>query len=115
MFESVVNFAADTAVRTGVHSIRRTNLHRHPDVVEIAYALRGGLHVQVSCETFELEPGDFAVINAGDPHLLMDLPTMSPRSCTSISASSARWIRLSSRSSSPANRSTCRVTAVRSR
>lgn len=70
MFESVVNFAAGTAVRTGVHSIRRTNLHRHPDVVEIAYALRGGLHVQVSCETFELEPGDFAVINAGDPHLL---------------------------------------------
>ncbi|WP_441960669.1 AraC family transcriptional regulator [Mycolicibacterium houstonense] len=70
MFESVVNFAGGTAVRTGVQSIRRTNLHRHPGVVEIAYALRGGLHVQVSCETFELEPGDFAVINAGDPHIL---------------------------------------------
>ncbi|MBN3512082.1 helix-turn-helix domain-containing protein [Mycolicibacterium nivoides] len=70
MFESVVNFAAGTAVHTGVHSIRRTSLHRHPGVVEIAYALRGGLRVQVSCETFELEPGDFAVINAGDPHLL---------------------------------------------
>jgi AraC-like DNA-binding protein/mannose-6-phosphate isomerase-like protein (cupin superfamily) len=70
MFESVVMFATETSVRADVLSIRHTNLHMHPGVVQIVYVLQGDLHVRVSCETFDLEPGDFAVLNAGDPHLL---------------------------------------------
>lgn len=70
MFESDVEFAPKTVVSTGVHCVRQTNLHRHSNALEIVYVLRGDLHIKVSCEDFDLEPGDYAVLNRGDPHAL---------------------------------------------
>lgn len=70
MFESVVAFEPASAVNTGVHCVRRTNLHRHPNALEIVYVLRGDLHIKVSCEEFDLQAGDYAVLNRGDPHAL---------------------------------------------
>lgn len=70
MFEAELDFAEGVAHRVEVAAIHRTGLHRHPGVVEILYVLRGQLRVEVSCETFELKTGDFAVLNHGDPHSL---------------------------------------------
>lgn len=70
MFEAKPAFAEGVAHRVEVAAIHRTGLHRHPGVVEIVYVLRGELRVEVSCETFELKTGDFAVLNHGDPHSL---------------------------------------------
>ncbi|MFB6610279.1 helix-turn-helix domain-containing protein [Agromyces sp. NPDC056379] len=70
MLESVVEFADAAGVRTSVQAIRSTRLHMHPGVVEIVYVLQGALHVTVSSEEFDLEPGDFVVVNQRDPHLL---------------------------------------------
>ncbi len=70
MFEALVDFGASAPVRTQVTSIRRTNVHRHPNAVEIVYVLSGELHVRVSCEEFDLRAGDFVVLNRGDPHQL---------------------------------------------
>src|SRR5215470_4157801 len=70
MFESVVAFEPGSVVTTGVHAVRQTNLHRHPNALEIVYVLRGGLHIKVSCEDFDLREGDYAVLNRGDPHAL---------------------------------------------
>ncbi|MDH6198283.1 AraC-like DNA-binding protein [Mycobacterium frederiksbergense] len=61
-------------MRAEVSAIRLTNLHLHPDALEIVYVLRGQLHVAVSCEAFDLEAGDYAVINRGDPHYLEGSP-----------------------------------------
>lgn len=52
-------------------AVGRTRMHRHPGVAEIVLVLRGSLHVTVSCEQFSLTVGDFAVLNAGDPHMLV--------------------------------------------
>jgi hypothetical protein len=71
MFESVVGFTPGDAVRAQALEVRQTDLHRHPDALEIVYVLRGGLHARVSCEAFDLEAGDFAVLNRGDAHALM--------------------------------------------
>jgi len=70
MFDAEVAFEPGSVVSTGVHSVRRTNMHRHPNALEIVYMLRGGLHIKVSCEEFELQEGDYAVLNRGDPHAL---------------------------------------------
>jgi AraC-like DNA-binding protein len=70
MFESDVAFAPGAVVSTGVHCVRQTNLHRHPNALEIVYVLRGDLHIKVSCEDFDLQVGDYAVLNRGDPHAL---------------------------------------------
>jgi AraC-like DNA-binding protein len=70
MFDAEVAFEPGSVVSTGVHSVRRTNMHRHPNALEIVYVLRGGLHIKVSCEEFELQEGDYAVLNRGDPHAL---------------------------------------------
>jgi AraC-like DNA-binding protein len=68
MFEAVVDVTGGAC--TEVCALRRTRMHMHPNAVELLYVLRGGLHVTVSCETFDLEVGDFAVLNHSDPHLL---------------------------------------------
>ncbi|MEV0672401.1 helix-turn-helix domain-containing protein [Mycobacterium sp. NPDC050441] len=65
-----MDFAPGAPVRAEVMAIGCTNLHMHPNAVEIVYVLRGQLHVRVSCEAFDLEPGDYAVINRRDPHYL---------------------------------------------
>src|SRR5690242_8796420 len=70
MFESDVAFAPGTVVSTGVYCVRLTNPHRHPNALEIVYVLRGDLHIKVSCEDFDLQAGDYAVLNRGDPHAL---------------------------------------------
>jgi AraC-like DNA-binding protein len=70
MFESDIAFAAGKVVSTGVHGVRHTNVHRHPNALEIVYVLRGDLHIKVSCEDFDLQAGDYAVLNRGDPHAL---------------------------------------------
>ena len=70
MFESDVAFAPGTAVSRGVHCVRQTNVHRHANALEIAYVMRGDLHIKVSCEDFDLQTGDYAVLNRGDPHAL---------------------------------------------
>ncbi|MGO1538814.1 MAG: AraC family transcriptional regulator [Leucobacter sp.] len=60
----------DADVRTQFAEVLRTPLHRHPGVLEIVVVLRGTLDVRVSCERFALVEGDYAVLNAGDPHQL---------------------------------------------
>lgn len=55
----------------GYFAVRRTSLRRHPGVLEIVLVLRGALDVTVSCERFSLGEGDYAVLNEGDPHLLV--------------------------------------------
>jgi AraC-like DNA-binding protein len=70
MFESDIDFAPQTVVSAEVHCVRQTNVHRHPNALEIVYVLRGDLHVKVSCEDFDLQAGDYAVLNRGDPHAL---------------------------------------------
>ena len=74
MFDSDIAFAPETAVRTGVHCVRQTNVHRHANALEIVYVLRGELHIRVSCEEFSLRAGDYAVLNRGDPHVLSGSP-----------------------------------------
>ena len=69
-FDRPVEFAAGRAVSASVASIRATNLHAHPGVMEILCVLAGSLHVRVSSESFDLSAGDFIVINEDDPHLL---------------------------------------------
>jgi AraC-like DNA-binding protein len=70
MFDVRIGFAPGTRVRADVHSVRRTNLHAHSNAVEIVYVLRGALRVVVSSEEFDLDAGDYAVLNRSDPHLL---------------------------------------------
>src|SRR5689334_18111716 len=70
MFKSDVAFAPASMVTSAVHCVRQTNVHRHPNALEIVYVLRGDLHIKVSCEEFDLQAGDYAVINRGDPHAL---------------------------------------------
>lgn len=60
-----------SALFTGYYAVRRTSLRAHPGVLEIVLVLRGTLDVTVSCERFELREGDYAVLNEGDPHLLV--------------------------------------------
>ena len=74
MLEAAVEFAPSTPVRGEVKTIRRSRLHTHAAALEIVYVLAGGLHVKVSCEDFDLQVGDFAVLNRGDPHLLAGSP-----------------------------------------
>jgi AraC-like DNA-binding protein len=74
MFQAVVDFAPGSPVHAEVTAIGCTNLHMHPNAVEIVYVLRGQLHARVSCEAFDLEPGDYAVINRRDPHYLEGSP-----------------------------------------
>lgn len=66
-----IDFPPGTRVRTSVDAIRRTNLHAHPNAVEIVYVLRGAAHVRVSSESFDLEAGDYAVLNRRDPHVIV--------------------------------------------
>ncbi|MBC9935701.1 MULTISPECIES: AraC family transcriptional regulator [unclassified Leucobacter] len=49
--------------------MRTTSVHRHPEVIELVYVLRGELSVRVSSERFVLEEGDYALLNAGDMHV----------------------------------------------
>jgi len=70
VFDVQVGFPPGTRVRTDVQIIGRTNLHAHSNAVEIVYVLRGGLHVRVSSEKFDLEAGDYVVVNRMDPHTL---------------------------------------------
>jgi AraC-like DNA-binding protein len=70
MFQAAVEFEPGSPMHADMLAIRATNMHMHPNAVEIVYVLRGQLHVQVSCEAFDLEPGDYAVINRRDPHYL---------------------------------------------
>lgn len=58
----------------GFHEVQRTSLRVHPGVLEILLVLRGSLDVTVSCERFALGEGDYAVLNEGDPHLLVGSP-----------------------------------------
>lgn len=60
-----------SALSTGYYAVRRTSLRAHPGVLEIVLVLRGTLDVTVSCERFALREGDYAVLNEGDPHLLV--------------------------------------------
>ncbi|UOQ56324.1 AraC family transcriptional regulator [Leucobacter allii] len=60
-----------SAIQIGYSAVRRTSLRAHPGVLEIVLVLRGALDVTVSCERFALREGDYAVLNAGDPHLLV--------------------------------------------
>jgi hypothetical protein len=70
MFNVRIGFAPGTRVRADVHAVRRTNLHAHSNALEIVYVLHGALHVVVSSEAFDLDAGDYAVLNRSDPHLL---------------------------------------------
>jgi AraC-like DNA-binding protein len=70
MFNVRIGFAPGTRVRSDVHAVRRTNLHAHSNALEIVYVLRGALRVVVSSEAFDLDAGDYAVLNRLDPHLL---------------------------------------------
>ncbi len=74
MVDSVVGFRPGDRVKRGVHAVGRTTLHRHPDALEIVLVLRGSLQVKVSCEDFDLAPGDYAVLNRGDAHMLTGSP-----------------------------------------
>lgn len=51
-------------------AVAQTNLHKHGNALEIVYVLRGTLHVRVSVDSFDLDAGDFVVINRDDPHFL---------------------------------------------
>jgi AraC-like DNA-binding protein len=74
MFQAAVEFEAGYPMYADVLAIHATSMHMHPNALEIVYVLRGQLHVQVSCEAFDLEPGDYAVINRRDPHCLEGSP-----------------------------------------
>ena len=68
MLDVPIDFTSGTRVSVGVTAITRTNLHAHPNALEIVYVLRGSLRTRVSSETFDLDAGDYAVLNRGDPH-----------------------------------------------
>lgn len=70
MLAAAIDFGDGMDTCVSVASVRQTNLHAHPGVIEIIYVLRGSLRVQVSFEQFVLEKGDFVVVNQGDPHIL---------------------------------------------
>ncbi|KAA0079752.1 AraC family transcriptional regulator [Mycolicibacterium sp. P9-64] len=70
VFDVRIGFAPGTRARAEVLAVRRTNLHAHWNALEIVYVLRGSLHVVVSSETFDLDAGDYVVLNRMDPHLL---------------------------------------------
>lgn len=65
-----VAYPPGTRVHTDVQAVGRTNLHAHSNAAEIVYVLRGSLRVRVGSENFDLEAGDYAVLNRMDPHLL---------------------------------------------
>lgn len=68
--DTAIDFGVCAGTHVEVSSIRQTNLHSHPGAIEIVYVLRGRLHVQVSFEEFDLEAGDYVVVNQNDPHHL---------------------------------------------
>lgn len=70
MFDVVVTFPPGSRVRAEVRQVWRTNLHAHPNALEMVYVLAGTLHVKVSSEDFDLDAGDYVVLNRLDPHLL---------------------------------------------
>lgn len=46
----------------------RYHLHAHKDVIEILMVIKGKTKVVVSCETFEMDEGDYVVIRESDSH-----------------------------------------------
>lgn len=70
MFDVVTDYPSGARAHTRVQAIRRTSLHAHPNALEIVYVLAGRLHVRVSSEDFDLDAGDYVVVNRLDPHLL---------------------------------------------
>ncbi|KAA0092063.1 AraC family transcriptional regulator [Mycolicibacterium sp. P1-18] len=68
MLDVPIGFAPGTRISVRVDAITRTNLHAHPNALEIVYVLRGSLRTRVSSETFNLDAGDYAVLNRADPH-----------------------------------------------
>ena len=64
------HFAPGSRAKVAGLAVSRTNLHKHGNALEIVYVLRGALHVRVSIDSFDLDAGDFVVINADDPHFL---------------------------------------------
>jgi AraC-like DNA-binding protein len=45
------------------------HLHAHRDVIEILLVLKGKATVTISCETFEMDEGDYVVIREQDSHM----------------------------------------------
>lgn len=74
MLDVHIGFAPRTRVSVDVSAIQHTNLHAHPNVLEIVYVLRGSLQTRVSSETFDLDAGDYAVLNPADPHVHVGSP-----------------------------------------
>lgn len=70
MFDVVTAFGRGSRVAVEVQAVDRTNLHAHPNALELVYVLAGTVHVRVSSEDFDLAVGDYAAINRDDPHLL---------------------------------------------
>lgn len=74
MLDVPIGFAPGTRVSAAVVAIGHTNLHAHPNALEIVYVLRGSLKTRVSSETFDLDAGDYAVLNRADPHVHVGSP-----------------------------------------
>lgn len=70
VFDVVEDFAAGSRVKVSGLAISRTNLHVHSNHLEVVYVLQGALHVRVTIDGFDLDAGDFVVINRSDPHFL---------------------------------------------
>lgn len=50
-------------------SVGSYHLHAHRDVIEILLVVKGKATVTVSCETFEMDEGDYVVIREQDSHM----------------------------------------------
>lgn len=68
MYLEKIDFPKDIPITYEGWQAGRYHLHAHKDVIEILMIIKGKTKVIVSCETFEMDEGDYVVIRESDSH-----------------------------------------------
>jgi len=68
MYTETILFEQDMPITFDAYRVSHYHLHCHEGVVEVLILLSGSAHVKVSFEEFDMQKGDYIVINAEDSH-----------------------------------------------
>lgn len=68
MYTETILFEQDMPITFDAYKVSHYHLHCHEGVVEVLILLSGSAHVKVSFEEFDMQKGDYIVINTEDSH-----------------------------------------------